>query len=302
MNKNKALLSIISIQLITGTTYLVAKIGLEELHPMVLAMLRFILTTVLFTIILYITNNLQLPEKKDLVLFVRMAILCIPINQGLFLYGIKETLSSHGALLYALTPIFVLFIGHLSGIDRVNIRKIIGVVLAFLGVAVVLLQKGLKFSFTNLKGDFIVLLAVLAWSLYVLDQKKAVKKYSPIFVTGISMILGTVIFAPIGLYHCLNINFTYLSWKSWFSVAYLSIFTSVIAYIVWAWALTKLGTVQVSVVSNLQPIIAAIAGWIILKEEIGIYFVFGTLLVIVGVYIVQTSNDEIITFNRAIEK
>lgn len=282
-----ALWALIGTQVITGSTYLVAKIGLAEFDPFALGALRFTLTAVVFSVLLGVTGRLRPPLTGDWPLLLRLAAWCIPLNQGLFLYGIRETYAAHGALLYATSPMIVLVMGALLGREPATPPRVVGVALGFGGVVLVLLQKGFAFSWSSLRGDLIVFAAVLIWGWYTLDNKAALARYDALYLTGMAMILGAIQFLPIGLFALRAQDWTIVTWRGWAAVAYLSLLTSVVAYLVWSWALSRLASVQVAIVSNLQPAVAATVGWLVLDEPVTGAFVAGTLLVALGVYLTQ---------------
>jgi drug/metabolite transporter (DMT)-like permease len=61
----------------------------------------------------------------------------------------------------------------------------------------------------------------------------------------------------------------------------------VLGYLVWSWGLSKLEATKVSVFSNLQPIIAALLGWVFLGEPITLRFAIGATVVIAGVFLTE---------------
>src|SRR5207244_216055 len=129
--------------LISSGTFLVAKRTLAEIPPLPLALMRFVLASAL----LVPTLRLLRPEKRiapaDRRSIFILGMLAVPLNQGLFLMGMRWASASHAALLYALTPaMVVLFVGA-SGGPRPTLLSIGGIVLAFAGVLMLLVQRGL---------------------------------------------------------------------------------------------------------------------------------------------------------------
>lgn len=278
-----ALWVLVGSQLITGSTYLVAKVGLREMEPFALGFWRFGVTAMIFGVVLAATGRLRRPHPGDWPMLLRLAAWCIPLNQGLFLFGIRDTFASHGALLYATSPMVILVLGTLIGRESASRGKVLGVLVGFGGVILVLAEKGLEFSWTSLHGDAFVFLAVLIWGIYTLENKAALARYDSVYLTGMAMILGTVMFLPIGLPAAWNQDWTGVTWKGVAAVGYLSLLTSTVAYLVWAWALNRLDAVKVAIVANLQPVVAALLGWVVLGERITALFVIGTALVAAGV-------------------
>jgi drug/metabolite transporter (DMT)-like permease len=281
------LLVLVSIQVIMAGTYLMTKLGLREFSPLALGVLRFGLTAAIFTVLLTFRRMYFIPDKKDFPIFLWLALLAVPFNQGLFLYGMKFTLAAHGALLYATTPIMVLCLSCIWLKERLSLFKIIGITLGFCGVLLVLFEKGIKFSGQTFKGDILLFFAVLTWSLYTILSKKMLKKYQPLQVTGYSLTLGAILFLPIGILPLIRQDYGIVTRSGLSSILYLAILTSVLGYLTWNWALSKIEASKVAVVSNLQPIFAALLAWVFLGEKITAAFIVGALIVASGVVLTE---------------
>ncbi|OQA08487.1 MAG: putative amino-acid metabolite efflux pump [bacterium ADurb.Bin374] len=285
--ERKALFGAVATQLITGSTYLFAKLALNEFGPMALGCLRFSITAAVFTLLLGWKKMLALPRPGDRGLFLALALLAVPLNQALFLTGQKYAPSSHGALMYALTPLMVLFLSGLFLGERITWPKLAGVALGFTGVATVLIERTADVSGKTLFGDALLFFAVVTWAVFTILSKKALTRYTPLEMTGTALTLGALLFLPVGGYALAVQDWTVVSSTGIGSVLYLSLLTSVVAYLVWAWALRLLEAGKVAVVSNLQPIIAVVLGWAFLGEPISTHFIAGTAFVISGVFLTQ---------------
>lgn len=278
---------LVMVQGIMAGTYLMTKLGLRELSPLALGLWRFGLATLVFSGLLAGRGLWRLPPRADRPAFLWLALLAVPLNQGLFLYGMKFTLAAHGALLYAATPIMVLCLSCLWLKERPSALKISGIALGFAGVLLVLFEKGFDLSGQTLKGDLLIFGAVLAWSLYTILGKRLLACYQPLQVTGYSLVLGSILFLPIGLHSALAQNYRTVGWAGFSSVLYLALLTSVLGYLTWNWALSRVEASKVAVVSNLQPVFAALLAWLLLGERVTPAFVFGAGVVALGVFLTE---------------
>ena len=129
--------------------------------------------------------------------------------------------------------------------------------------------------------------AVLAWSLYTILGKRLLARYQPLQVTGYSLMLGSILFLPIGLHSALSQNYRAVGWAGISSVLYLALLTSVLGYLTWNWALARVEASKVAVVSNLQPVFAALLAWLLLGERVTPGFVFGAAVVALGVFLTE---------------
>ena len=287
VRNNTVLTILILSQLIAGSTYLVVKLGLREFDPFSLGLLRFLIAGTVFALLLKSRKDFRWFEKRDLGRFLVLALLAVPLNQGLFLYGMQYTLASHGALLYATTPLQVLGLSIIILGERPTALKVAGILLGFCGVILVLFDRGLAFARQTITGDLFVLGGVITWSLYTIYSKKLLARYRPLEVTGFSLTLGSLLFLPVGLPFVLRMDIGQVSRTGIFSLFYLAIMTSVVAYLIWSWALSKLEASKVAVISNLQPVIAAALAWVLFKEPVTVKFVLGTAVVLAGVIMAE---------------
>ncbi|MFZ2957762.1 MAG: DMT family transporter [Candidatus Ozemobacteraceae bacterium] len=285
--ENFALGMLIAIQLINGGTYLMVKVALRTFDPFSLGCLRLALAGSVVAGVMWARGRLHSPRKGDRLKFLLLATLAVPLNQGLFLYGMKFCPAAHGALLYAMTPTLVLLLSTLSGLESPNRYKIGGIFLSFTGVATVLFERGLAFSSEMLWGDGFLFAAVCTWALYTMISKRMVARYSPFYLTGITLSIGALLYLPIGLPFLARLNWSALDRSSFVSLFYLAFLTSVVTYFVFTWALSKLDASRVSIVANLQPIVAALLGWFFLGERVTLHFWFGAALVAGGVLLAQ---------------
>jgi len=274
-------------QMVLSGTYLMAKLGLREFSPLALGFYRFFITGLALTGLLLARGWLHLPQPKDRGLFLLLSFLVVPLNQGLFLYGMNFTLASHGALFYATTPLVVFVLSCLFLGERPTRLKISGLALGFAGVMIVLWEKGIALSAGTLRGDLLLIFAVLSWAVYTILSKKAVAGYPPLYVTAVSLSLGFILFLPAGIPAALGQDYVMVTGKGIMAVLYLSLLTSVIGYWAWIWGLSKLEASKVTVLSNLQPIIAALLAWIFLGEAVTWRFIWGAAAVAAGVFLTE---------------
>lgn len=284
----KAVVAVLALtQAVISGTYLMAKLGLREFSPLSFGLYRFLLAAAVFAILLAAKKQLRLPQEEDRAAFLWLAFLVVPLNQGLFLYGMKYTLASHGALFYATTPIMVFGLSCLFLGERPTLLKAAGIALGFAGVLLVLSDQRISISGDTLKGDALILVAVSTWAAYTILSKKMLKRYPPLYVTGAGLSLGFLMFLPIGLCPALAQDYSKVSWSGVASLLYLALLTSVLGYLVWSWGLSKLEASKVTVLSNLQPILAALLAWAFLGEAITGRFLLGAAAVAAGVALTE---------------
>ena len=125
---------LISIQvLLASGTHLVAKAVVVDVEPVTLTFLRTSVSGAVLAFLFIIKEKRVRILRIDYGRMLWLSFIVIPLNQFLFLYGIKFTTAANAALLYATTPVLVLVLSHLMLGEKLTKRKIIGVLIAFFG-------------------------------------------------------------------------------------------------------------------------------------------------------------------------
>jgi drug/metabolite transporter (DMT)-like permease len=275
---------------LSAVTYIAAKRALGELSAFELGLVRFTLAAALYAVML--RRKRVHVAAEDLWGMLLLGILAVPLNQGLFMLGLARTTPGHAALLYALTPVFIFLAARRKLRERASVGKVLGIGLAFAGVLVVLLSRGLmavRGEGSPLLGDLMILAGVAAWAIYAVWGKPYAERYGAITFTGWSLLFGSLAYLPLGLVASRGSHFVELSVTGWMSVGYLVVFTSVLSYVIFYWALARAEASRVAVWANLPPVLTAILAWLVYGERLTPSFLAGSAMVLAGVFLTQRS-------------
>jgi len=277
-------------QLIASLSHIIAKDITLNLPPILVLFLRGSIAALLFSLWIFFRKAYKIKiHQNDWLKIILLGLINIPINQFLFFLAIEKTTAPNVSLAYALTPIFVFIIAIFYLREKVKLIKLIGIIIAMIGTIILLSEKGFKFSYNGILGDILALTASLSWAFYTIIGKNLTSKYNPIYITGLTMIIGWLLYLPIFIFsdiHLVNYN---ISIKSWLQLLYLGAFTSAIGYAIWYYALTKIEASKLSVFNNIQPALTTLLSFLFFSTPITIYFVIGGTLIISGVYLTQRS-------------
>ena len=310
-NKEKlvAVTALIVSMLIWSVSGIAIKHALVVLPPFTMIVMRFVPSVLLMLIIGLVRRKhslfcLQKMDLKDLPLFL-IAGFCQP-----FLYymletyaydalnspTIAETLLSTSPLL---SPIFAAVLLK----ERVTKYNIFGILISTAGVFALTLAGSSNYSIGSYWG---VLLAFAAVSAAVVDSvmmRKAPMKYSSLSFVFYTQLISLCFFIPIwffkegpsvfdnGQWTMDNGQFVTALW----CVGYLSVFASVAAFILFCFALRKVGVTQANAFNNIRPVFTAI--WMILffGEHLPLAKWLGIILIIVGLFICQKQENNLKT-------
>jgi drug/metabolite transporter (DMT)-like permease len=289
--KLKAYLAASTQTLIGAGTFLVAKDATSHFAPFRLVWFRIVLSGILILILHGIVVKRPVrPSRRDILGFLALGLLGITVNQTLFLVGLSFTLPLHASLLYAFTPVLVLFGAVLHLGERLTPTKLLGVAAAVIGVTLILTAKGLDLTQGPLRGDLIILVAVFAWSAYTLVGKRVLAGHDPFTVTTWAFGFGALSMLPAGYWVLRGFDPASPGVAGWLEVAYLCVLTSIVAFTLWYIALKRLEASQLAVFANLQPPVTALLAWLILGDVPRGLTVGGGILVLAGVTVVQFSG------------
>ncbi len=268
-------------------TYIIANAATQVIPAGNLVFIRSIISATIYLLYLWYARLKFDYKDRDLLLLLVLGFLSIPVNQFSFLHGVKYTTATEAAILYSLSPVLVLLLSGIYLKERITLPKIVGTILAFGGVLVIVLEKGNRIGVANLKGDMFVFIAVIAWSHYIVLGRKLILKHGALHTTIFAALAGSAMFVPIGIWSSIGYSYSSISGGIWLEILYLSIITSIVGYILWYSALSKIEASKAAVFANGQPVVTAILGYIFLRQGITVGFTAGAVTTIAGVLITQ---------------
>lgn len=273
---------------IWGSTFVFTKILLQNgLSPAQIFTLRFIIAYLLMVIG-------SLASGKKFVLFSdslrdEFVMLMLGITGG-SLYFLTEnasmlyTTATNTSLIVCTCPLFAILLVAVVYRHSEHISKIqtLGSIIACLGMAVVVLNGHFVLHLSPI-GDMLALGACLCWAVYSLLMKPASQRYSTLFITRKVFFYGLVTIIP---YYIIEPGFppmeVLLRTEVVVNLLFLGIVASMLCFVLWNWVIAKLGTVAATNWVYFNPITTIIFAWWLLNEQITVWFMLGSLLIISG--------------------
>jgi drug/metabolite transporter (DMT)-like permease len=200
--------------------------------------------------------------------------------------GLALTTPAHAALLVNLTPLFATLLARFWLGERLGPRRLGGVLLAFGGLVLIVARGDLTGG--TLLGDLLSVGAALAWTVYSVAGKPLLAVHPPLQITALAMILGTLPLLLVGGPALLAVPWRSLGAGAWLLLAYLSVGTIVVGYILWFWALARASTARVVAYSYLTPVIAAAISIALGQDAPSASLAVGALAVVAGVALTQS--------------
>ena len=210
-----------------------------------------------------------------------------------FIYlGQSEIKPGAAALVTTLAPLFTLILAILFLKEKAVPKRVAGMLLAFAGLFIVLrwgrVGMGRITGMENADVKYMLLatLAPLSWSFYTILGKDLLSSRSPAVVTCLPMVIGTLpllFFATPDFFGKMSL----MEPSHWFALAYLSFISTMLGFFVWNLALRSLPASSVASFIYLNPPFAAFFGWLLFGEEVTLWFLAGSAVVLAGLWLAQ---------------
>jgi drug/metabolite transporter (DMT)-like permease len=195
------------------------------------------------------------------------------------------TTASETALIYAAVPIWGILLGLALGLERPTPWGIVGVCLAFLGVAVVV-YGGLAGS-TSLLGNLLVVVATVCWGSYAVLSLPLLRRYSPLVVAAYTMLFGGLGALPLALPGFLDAGWADASGRAWEALAYSTLLVAAFGFWAWQRGVSQVGANRVLVYQYLITLVGVAAGVLLLGESLTANKVLGGAVILLGVYLAR---------------
>ena len=272
-----------------GASVIAVRVAVREIPPVSLAVLRFGLGGLLLVGVLLVAAPRYLRTSWErLRLFGLLGIVMFVLFPLTFNVGLRYTEASRGAVMLATMPIWSAVLGSFAG-ERLSRRQAVGVGLSVVGIGLAFAEPGTAVGgdAMRLLGDGLLLLTGLLGAVYGLIAKRVLAVDNPATVTTYAMLIGTALLLPAALVEGLVPAIGRLDWQLLGLVVFLGVLGGAAAFQLWTWALSRLTPTQVAVYVNLNPIVAAILGVVLLGERRAGLFLLGFAAVVVGVLLVN---------------
>ena len=299
-----AVIALVTAMVIWSLSGIAIKQAMAVFPPLTMIILRFTPSVFLMVLIGLICRKselfrLQRVEKKDLPLFV-IAGFCQP-----FLYYLLETFS-YDALssptvaeaLLSTSPLIAPVFAALWLRERLTRNNIIGIVVSSIGMFMLVLVGSRNFSIGSYWGIPLAFAAVSAAVVDSVMMRKIPDKYSPLTIICYAQMVSLAFFYPIWFWREGVGALTSIDWSmlvdissslsiAVMSIRFLTIFSSVIAFILFCFALRIVGVSQANAFNNIRPAFTAVWMLLFFGEQLPIGKWIGMILIILGLFVCQ---------------
>jgi drug/metabolite transporter (DMT)-like permease len=287
--------------------YVVAKIGLRELPALALASFRLVVAGIVSLPVFFVSPKgkrsglkveLEVSRKAALAWIwpiTYLGFLNVVVNQGCYTVGLNYTSVSRSSVIIGAAPIFILLFSWALRLEDLTRRKGFGMALAFAG-AIALGVGQSESTGAGIAGDLLTLAAGIGFALYTVLGKRAVAEYSALRLSLLSNVAGAALVLPVAVWQFFGLRraggFAGVGLDGWGAVIYMGVLASAVSYLLYFWLLRYMTPASLGSATYLQPIGATLLGLVLLGEPITLRVAIGGLLVIAGVYAIETHRGE----------
>ncbi len=224
-------------------------------------------------------------RRADLLLFGLFGLVGIAVFFYVYLYAISKTTVATAAILLYTAPAWVLLLSRLVFGEPLTPPKLAAVALAFAGCVLVVRGYDLPSLRVNLPGVLAGLAAGFTYALYSIFGKSALRRYPPQTTLTYALGFGTV-FLGVLVYATQQTGIGALR-AGWPMILYLGVVITLLAQFLYLSGLRQVEAGRASLIATLEPVIAAILGYAVLRERLDPLQVMGGLAVLSGVVLVR---------------
>ena len=281
-------LALISVVLMWALTFPTFKVAWRRIDPVAFTALRFAAMVAISLAVLGFARSRVRVRRADIPAIAASGLAGYFVYQLLFILGLDRTTVVASAILISTHPLFSVLFAWLLGRERPSRRQLLGIGVAFLGVAV-FLQVWDAFGSATW-GDLLSLGAAAGFGAYGVINQPLGKHYPSRELMAYTLLIGGGLVALVGLPAMVQQDWGAARPVDWAIMVFAVIGPVYLAYGLWNWAIQRRGIARTTVFAFGVPVVAAVLAVIFLNETVEPVQGLGALLVVGGVVVTRLSG------------
>ena len=270
-----------------GSSYLFIKLAVDSFGTFTLVALRLLIGAATLWIVLRASRTPLPRERRIYGHLIVMAVINIVLPFSLITWAEQSVDSALAAILNSSVPLFVIVIAPMFLPEEpIRVNGIVGLAVGFIGILVIV-SPGLVGATGNIAGELALLGSSLTYAIGNVYNRRNVRGLPPLIPAVFQVTFALVIVGLLALVFERPWETATPDLQAWFSVAWLGILGSAVAYLLYFRLLGRWGATRTSLVAYLLPVVGIVLGFIVLQEPIDGTLILGTALVIGGVALVN---------------
>jgi drug/metabolite transporter (DMT)-like permease len=280
------MLALLLVMAVWGSAFTVTKAAIDEIPPVMIALLRFVLASAILLPGLIIRRQQALPLlRRSWPIMAAMGVCGFTLFQAGANLALAYTTAAQAAIIQSVIPVMTAILAALVLREQPSARRVLGILLSLAGVvAVILVAAPNEHASNPLIGGAIMLAVVALWAVYTVLAKR-LSQADPLLVTAYSTIFGALFLVPLALIESRGAALPAISAQGWLSIVYLGALSSTMANLLYNWSLTHLDASQAATFINLVPIVGVAVAVLFLGEPLVAWQLVGGAVTLLGVWL-----------------
>ena len=275
------------VYLVWGSSYLASRVGVLHLPPLLFAGVRFVIAGLVMLVVSRLIGVRVRPAGREWRDLAVLALLAFVVSNGLAIWALQWLPSNQTALLNVSAPLWIALLGAFgSRGHRPGRRELAGLLLGFIGTALVIRPSGTSGLSAGLVPSSAVLLGCLAWAMATIYLRNVGPRLPVQSLIGWQMLIGGAGLALAGLLRG-EAAAWHFSWAGVLALAYLIVFASCLAHTAYAWLALRTSPTSLGTYAYVNPLIATLLGWWFLDERLTPLQLTGMPIVLGGVLLIS---------------
>ncbi|WP_438965047.1 DMT family transporter [Flavobacterium sp.] len=269
-----------------GTTWIASKEGVKHMPAMQLVVLRQFFGGILY-LAYFIIKKEPWPNKRQWRNIFILSVLNFMLSNGLSTWGVKYISSGLGAIIGSIFPLWIVMISFFRG-EKMSWRAVVGLLICFSGICVIFYDYLNDFLEPEFRfGILLSIIATFTWALSSIYIRENKTNFNPYFSLGLQMLISCFVISGVIGFNGSSIPLNEIPAISWWSIAYLVVFGSVLTFIAFIYALEHLPKEVSSLYAYINPIVALFFGYVLFNEPLTVPIIIGGIVTIFGLYMVN---------------
>lgn len=269
-----------------GTTWIASKEGVKHMPAMQLVVLRQFFGGIIY-LTYFLIKKAPWPTQRQWRNILVLSILNFMLSNGLSTWGVKYISSGLGAIIGSIFPLWIVIISFFRG-EKVSWKAVLGLIICFFGICVIFYDY--LHDFLNPEFRFGIILSVIAtftWALSSIYIRENRTNFNPYFSLGLQMLISCVAIFGVIQSTGETVPLSEIPAVSWWSIAYLVVFGSVLTFIAFIYALEHLPKEVSSLYAYINPMVALFFGYILFNEPLTVSIAIGGFVTLTGLFLVN---------------
>lgn len=272
-----ASVKVILAMIIVGSSVVAGKLLAQSFPVFLASELRFLVASIIMVPIFIRIEGFPSIKKREMLILFLQGLFGVFLYSIFMLYGLTFTTAIEAGIITSTIPAVTGGLALLFLKEKLTKSVSVGILLAVLGTLIINVvgsASDIERGSSPIFGNLLIFGAVISEALFIILGKFVSQRVSPLAISTIVSVLGTISFLPLSLYEGAKFNFEGVTMAEWGLILYFGIVVTVIAFILMYQGVSKVPASTVGVLTGVLPISSVILSVLILGEKISfIHFI-----------------------------